>query len=110
LKQHETDINNNHTRKNCQSPSIADFPKDLFSQHQRTQGAFLIHVVVAIYMCIALAIICEHYFVPSLEVICYKLELPADVAGASFMAIGSSAPDLFSSVIGMFFNLLSYDL
>jgi len=57
-------------------------------------------------MCIALAIICEHYFVPSLEVICYKLELPADVAGASFMAIGSSAPDLFSSVIGMFFNLL----
>ena len=28
--------------------------------------------------------------------------LPSDVAGATFMAMGTSAPELFSSVIGSF--------
>jgi len=90
----------------CEAPSVAEFPNDLFTQHQRTHGAFLIHVVVAIYMCVALAIICDYYFVPSLEVLCYKLDLQADVAGASFMAIGSSAPELFASIIGELHDIL----
>lgn len=49
----------------------------------------------------ALAIVCDYYFVPSLEVICAKLKLQSDVAGASLMAIGSSAPELFASMIGI---------
>ena len=95
---------NNTTTNNyngsCEVPSIAEFPSDLFSQYQRLHGAFIIHTLIAIYMCVGLAIICDYYFIPSLEVICYKLDLQADVAGASFMAIGSSAPELFASVIG----------
>ena len=89
----------NHATQ-CEAPAVAEFPNDLFTQYQRTHGAFLVHVVVAIYMCVALAIVCDYYFVPSLEVLCYKLDLQADVAGASFMAIGSSAPELFASIIG----------
>ncbi|XP_077987801.1 sodium/potassium/calcium exchanger 4-like isoform X2 [Glandiceps talaboti] len=50
---------------------------------------------------IALAIICDDFFVPSLEVISEKLELSEDVAGATFMAAGSSAPELFTSVAGV---------
>jgi len=50
----------------------------------------------------ALAIVCDDFFVPSLEKICEKLHLSEDVAGATFMAAGSSTPELFASVIGVF--------
>nr|XP_056718222.1 sodium/potassium/calcium exchanger 3 [Euleptes europaea] len=50
----------------------------------------------------ALAIVCDDFFVPSLEKICERLDLSEDVAGATFMAAGSSAPELFTSVIGVF--------
>jgi len=32
------------------------------------------------------------------------LSLPSDIAGATFMAIGTSAPELFTSVIGVFIS------
>ena len=48
----------------------------------------------------AIAIVCDDYFVPCLEIICDKMDLQSDVAGATFMALGSSAPELFASVIG----------
>lgn len=38
---------------------------------------------------------------PSLEAISEKLDLSEDVAGATFMAAGSSAPELFTSVAGV---------
>ena len=52
----------------------------------------------------AVAIVCDDYFVPCLEIICDKLGLQTDVAGATFMALGSSAPELFASVIGKEFG------
>ncbi len=48
----------------------------------------------------AITIICDDYFVPALDVICERCNLQSDVAGATFMALGSSAPELFASVIG----------
>ncbi|XP_043542219.1 sodium/potassium/calcium exchanger 3-like [Chiloscyllium plagiosum] len=54
------------------------------------------------YMFYALAIVCDSCFVPSLEKICKHLHLSEDVAGATFMAAGSSAPELFTSLIGVF--------
>ncbi|KAG7260827.1 hypothetical protein CRUP_011794 [Coryphaenoides rupestris] len=56
----------------------------------------------AVYMFYALALVCDDYFVPSLEKLCERLNLSEDVAGATFMAAGSSAPELFTSVIGVF--------
>jgi K+-dependent Na+/Ca+ exchanger-like protein len=50
----------------------------------------------------ALGTICDEYFVPSLEQISEKLELSNDVAGATFMAAGSSAPELFTSLVATF--------
>jgi len=54
------------------------------------------------YMFWALAIICDDYFVASLEEISEQLSLSPDVAGATFMAAGSSAPELFTSLMGVF--------
>ena len=54
------------------------------------------------YMFWGLAIVCDDYFVASLEEISDALSLSPDVAGATFMAAGSSAPELFTSLIGVF--------
>lgn len=45
-----------------------------------------------------MAIVCDDFFVPSLEAISERLDLSEDVAGATFMAAGSSAPELFTSI------------
>lgn len=53
-----------------------------------------------IYMFVALAIVCDEYFVPALEVIGERNNIKDDVAGATLMAAGGSAPELFTSLIG----------
>ncbi|KAM6467471.1 sodium/potassium/calcium exchanger 4 isoform 1-T1 [Liasis olivaceus] len=94
--------NESHEQKNCTEPAIHEFPEDLFKNKERQQGAILLHIIGALYMFYALAIVCDDFFVPSLEKICEKLHLSEDVAGATFMAAGSSTPELFASVIGVF--------
>ncbi|XP_026256487.2 sodium/potassium/calcium exchanger 3 [Urocitellus parryii] len=88
--------------KNCTEPALHEFPNDIFTNEDRRQGAVVLHVLCAMYMFYALAIVCDDFFVPSLEKICERLHLSEDVAGATFMAAGSSAPELFTSVIGVF--------
>jgi len=84
------------------STDEALFPEDLFTLEQRRQGAVVLHVTGLVYMFVALAIVCDEFFVPSLDVIIEKLGISEDVAGATFMAAGGSAPELFTSVIGVF--------
>uniref|UniRef100_A0A7N8WMR5 Solute carrier family 24 member 3 n=1 Tax=Mastacembelus armatus TaxID=205130 RepID=A0A7N8WMR5_9TELE len=84
------------------SAAIHEFPRDYFTIQERIKGAVGLHVLCAVYMFYALALVCDDYFVPSLEKICERLHLSEDVAGATFMAAGSSAPELFTSVIGVF--------
>ncbi|KAJ8288662.1 hypothetical protein COCON_G00013210 [Conger conger] len=94
--------NETAVEKNCTEPAIHEFPEDVFTNNQRKQGAVLLHILAALYMFLALAIVCDDFFVTSLEKICEKLHLSEDVAGATFMAAGSSAPELFASIIGVF--------
>ena len=78
------------------------YPSEVFTKDQLKNGAFLLHGVGILYMFFGLAIVCDDYFVPALEAITVKLQLSDDVAGATFMAAGGSAPELFTSVIGVF--------
>lgn len=55
---------------------------------------YIITLLVSFYL---LAVICEDFFVKSLDIISHKLKLPSDVAGATFMAVGSSAPEFFTA-------------
>lgn len=57
-----------------------------------------------LYMFLALAIVCDEFFVPALEEMSSgrRLNLSMDVAGATLMAAGGSAPELFSSLFGTF--------
>ncbi|XP_048706500.1 sodium/potassium/calcium exchanger 2 isoform X3 [Caretta caretta] len=84
--------------------SKGEYPEDLFSLAERRRGAVILHILGMIYMFIALAIVCDEFFVPSLTAITEKLAISDDVAGATFMAAGGSAPELFTSLIGVFIS------
>ncbi|XP_076816479.1 sodium/potassium/calcium exchanger 2-like isoform X2 [Clavelina lepadiformis] len=78
------------------------YPTDIFDLKARKKGAVVLHVIGMLYMFVALAIVCDEFFVPTLEVIIHRLSISDDVAGATFMAAGGSAPELFTSIIGVF--------
>ncbi|KAI5692976.1 hypothetical protein M8J75_005111 [Diaphorina citri] len=78
------------------------FPPDPFTMEQKRNGAVILHILGVLYMFVALAVVCDEFFVPSLDVIIDRLQVQEDVAGATFMAAGGSAPELFTSVIGVF--------
>uniref|UniRef100_H3BW27 Sodium/calcium exchanger membrane region domain-containing protein n=1 Tax=Tetraodon nigroviridis TaxID=99883 RepID=H3BW27_TETNG len=84
--------------------SAGEYPSDLFNLQARRRGAVVLHAFGMIYMFIALAIVCDEFFVPALTVITEKLSISDDVAGATFMAAGGSAPELFTSIIGIFIS------
>lgn len=54
------------------------------------------------YMFIAIAIVCDEFFVPALEAFVDEFGISMDVAGATFMAAGGSMPELFTNFIGTF--------
>jgi len=78
------------------------FPPDIFTLDEIQNGAVVFYILGVIYMFVALAIVCDEFFVPALDVIIEKLGCSEDVAGATFMAAGGSAPELFTSIIGVF--------
>lgn len=59
---------------------------------------FLLGLIVVFYL---MAKVCDEYFVASLDSIAKKLKLSDDVAGATLMAVGSSAPEFFTSLIAI---------
>merc|ERR1719191_1244957 len=79
-------------------PGVCD--SFLVSHYKTVAMALLIWGIF--YMFWGLAIVCDDYFVTSLEDISEALKLSSDVAGATFMAAGSSAPELFTSLMGVF--------
>lgn len=88
---------------NCVEPSIDDFPNDFMTQDKRQKhGGVVVHVLLAIYMFVALAFVCDGYFIPSLKELIKKFHLHIDVGGTTLMAAGSSAPEFFTSFIGVF--------
>ncbi|XP_046454917.1 probable sodium/potassium/calcium exchanger CG1090 [Daphnia pulex] len=87
---------------NCTPPAIEEFPRPGIPQYVRAKGGLVVHLLVSAYMFLGLSIVCDDYFVPALERMVESLHMSQDVAGATFMAAGSSAPELATAVIGVF--------
>ncbi|XP_018619469.2 sodium/potassium/calcium exchanger 5 isoform X2 [Scleropages formosus] len=86
----------------CVAPRSSEFPDGFFSEQERKDGGIVIYFMIIFYMLLAVSIVCDDYFLPSLEVISERLGLSQDVAGATFMAAGSSAPELVTAFLGVF--------
>jgi K+-dependent Na+/Ca+ exchanger-like protein len=65
-------------------------------------GGVILYILGTMYTFMGLAVVCDEYFVPALEAIIEKYEINDDVAGATLMAAGGSAPELATSLIGTF--------
>lgn len=61
----------------------------------------LLHLAILGISFYLLAIICDEFFVTALDKIAHRLKLSSEVAGATLMAVGSSAPEFFSSLFAV---------
>ncbi|KAK7582517.1 hypothetical protein V9T40_013962 [Parthenolecanium corni] len=86
----------------CLKAAIDQFPQGFIPPKSRKYGTIIFHIALCVYSFFGLAITCDNYFVTSLDRICEEMKLSADVAGATFMAAGSSAPELATVIIGVF--------
>ena len=99
----DTETDNSTNNATTAETDSRQFPTDLFTLEQKRRGAVILHIVGVLYMFVALAIVCDEFFIPALEIVAQSLKLSNDVAGATFMAAGGSAPEFFTSVVGVFF-------
>jgi K+-dependent Na+/Ca+ exchanger-like protein len=74
-----------------------------YAQWEADSGG-IVYVILSIYLFLGIAIICDEQFTSALEMICsrFGLDLSPDVAGATFMAAGSSAPELATQFLAVF--------
>ncbi|XRB10816.1 sodium/calcium exchanger membrane region domain-containing protein [Pseudoscourfieldia marina] len=89
-------------RKLLNSTEDSYYPKEILDDEQKRNGWVFLHAVLLVYTFVALAFVCDEFFVPALERIVEHFEIPEDVAGATFMAAGGSAPELVTSFLGVF--------
>ena len=65
-------------------------------------GGWAFYLMVLCGMFWGLAVTVEDFFIPALNIMCEKFNIPDDVAGATFMAAGASSPEMFSNFIALF--------
>ena len=61
----------------------------------------ILYIIALLLSFIILAKVCDNYFVDSLDIIAKKWKMSSDAAGATLMAVGSSAPELFVALFSV---------
>ena len=54
----------------------------------------MVEILIIIYAFVGIALVCDDYLVISLETLCDKWNVREDIAGATFAAFGSAAPEI----------------
>ena len=60
-------------------------------------------IVLLLYLFVGIYVVCDYYFVPSLEIIGDRLKWSESIQGASLMAAGSSFPEFLTALFGVIF-------
>ena len=55
-------------------------------------------ILGAFFVFLGLAIICDDFLCPPIDVLCSRFSIPDDIAGATLLAFGSSAPEIFMNI------------
>jgi K+-dependent Na+/Ca+ exchanger-like protein len=63
--------------------------------------ALFIAVVILLLCFYLLAILTEEFFVPAIDILAQRLKLSSDASGATLLAMGSSAPEFFTSLVAV---------
>uniref|UniRef100_A0A8C0MZ76 Solute carrier family 24 member 5 n=2 Tax=Canis lupus familiaris TaxID=9615 RepID=A0A8C0MZ76_CANLF len=89
------------------SPSL-EFPEGFFTKQERTDGGIVIYFLIILYMFGALSIVCDEYFLPSLEIISESVFITKGDIGISTI-LGSAMYNLFGicAACGLLSNVVS---
>ncbi|XP_045458505.1 sodium/potassium/calcium exchanger 4-like [Melitaea cinxia] len=82
--------------------SVRTFPAGIFDDHELRSGAVALYCLFGICAFTFIAIVCNDYFIPCVELICEDLKIPQNVAAATFMSVATSCPEFFVNVISTF--------
>ena len=98
-----TSLDRNGTILNDTNTTHVQHAKPFWEECEFESGSLgplfaIIYFFLIVIAFVGLALVCDDYFVPSLEALSNMLNLSEDVAGATLMAAGSSAPELFTSL------------
>lgn len=66
------------------------------------QGGFLLYAALVLHAFYVLAKVCDGHLTLALEFIVTRLKISEDIAGATFLAVASSAPELFCAILSTF--------
>lgn len=69
----------------------------------------LIELIALAYSFVGVAIVADEHLVVSLETLCVRWSIREDVAGASFMAFGSAAPEIIINAVSTIKGVISPD-
>jgi len=58
--------------------------------------------LLIVYMFYVMAIVCDDYLVPTVDVMCERFQIPEDVAGATLMAFACNGPELLTNACAIF--------
>jgi len=70
--------------------SVAEAYDTVFNYLTCIFGAFAVFL--------GLAVICDDYLCPPIDILCERFKIPDDIAGATLLAFGSSAPEIFMNI------------
>eukprot|EP00439_Symbiodinium_sp_Y106_P066383 s1784_g10.t2 len=73
-----------------------------FEEPPGRKALAVLHVIGIAYMVLGLNTVCDVYFAGAIDLLCDAWDLTPDVAGATWMAAGGSAPEFFTSIIAVF--------
>jgi len=76
-----------------------DIPWELMDTGGVAVWGVLLQLIILVYAFMGLAIICDDHLVPALDTLVTIWQIPDDVAGATFMAFGSAAPEIVIAAV-----------
>ena len=85
----------------CSDVTKEGYITELFDCNAKKNGAVVLYILGVLYMFVGLSIVCDEFFVPALEGFVEAFSISDDVAGAAH-GTGGSAPELFTSFMGVF--------
>nr|XP_046918187.1 sodium/potassium/calcium exchanger 3-like [Dermatophagoides farinae] len=81
---------------------LSFLPPDFMNAQLRRNGGYIVHILIFCYLCFVLTLVIDSYFVPSLQMFSHVYGLSPNIVGSTLMVLGTSSPELFTSIISVF--------
>lgn len=87
-----------------QNRILKSLPEASISDQQIREGGFILYVIGIIYVLMSIREVCSQCFLPSIDKIVERYKIKPEVAGATILAMGGSAPEIFIMFFGTFLS------